>query len=149
MALSKLLHVLSAVIWVGGMFFAYMVLRPSIGQLFELPERMRVWDAVFNRFFKWVWLAVCLLLTTGLYMINQYGGMAAMPGFIHMMLLSGIVMMLIFVYLFFSRYKHFKQLVKDEKWPEAGKTLAIIRKLVAVNLLIGLLTISVAMLGRG
>jgi uncharacterized membrane protein len=110
---------------------------------------MRVWDAVFSRFFQWVWLALCLLLTTGLYMINQYGGMAAMPGFIHMMLLSGSVMMLIFVYLFFNRYKHFNQLVKEENWPEAGKALAIIRKLVAVNLVIGLLTVSVAMLGRG
>ena len=31
MALLVALHVLSAVVWVGGMFFAYMVLRHSVG----------------------------------------------------------------------------------------------------------------------
>ncbi len=31
MALFKLLHILAVVIWIGGMFFAYMVLRPSEG----------------------------------------------------------------------------------------------------------------------
>jgi uncharacterized membrane protein len=29
MTLSLFLHVLSVVVWVGGMFFAYMALRPS------------------------------------------------------------------------------------------------------------------------
>jgi uncharacterized membrane protein len=149
MALYKLLHILSVVIWVGGMFFAYMVLRPSIGQLLKLPERMRLWDRVFNRFFKWVWLAVFLLLATGFYMIYLYGGMASMPRFIHLMMLSGIVMMFIFVYLFFGCYVHFNQLVEEQDWHQAEEKLAIIRKLVAVNLVIGLLTVSVVIIGRG
>ena len=149
MALYKLLHVLSVVIWVGGMFFAYMVLRPSIGQLLKLPERMRLWDRVFDRFFKWVWLAVFLLLATGFYMIYLFGGMGSMPKFIHLMLLSGIVMMAIFVYLFFGCYVHFSQFVEDKEWSQAEGKLAIIRKLVAVNLVIGLLTVSVAIVGGG
>ena len=33
------LHILSAVVWVGGMFFAYMVLRPAAGRL-EQVERL-------------------------------------------------------------------------------------------------------------
>ncbi len=149
MALYKLLHILSVVIWVGGMFFAYMVLRPGIGQLLKLPERMRLWDRVFNRFFKWVWLAVFLLLATGFYMIYLYGGMSSMPRFIHLMLLSGIVMMLIFVYIFFGCYVHFNQLVEEKEWHQAEEKLVTIRKLVAVNLFIGLLTIAVAIIGRG
>lgn len=149
MALYKLLHLLSVVIWVGGMFFAYLVLRPSIGQLLKLPERMRLWDRVFNRFFKWVWLAVFLLLATGFYMIYQYGGMAVMPKFIHLMMLSGIVMMVIFVYVFFGVYVHFNQLVEEKEWHQAEGKLATIRKLVAVNLVIGVLTVAVAIIGRG
>jgi uncharacterized membrane protein len=149
MALYKLLHILSVVIWVGGMFFAYMILRPGIGQLLKLPERMRLWDRVFNRFFKWVWLAVFLLLSTGFYLIYLYGGMSVMPRFIHLMLLSGIVMMLIFVYLFFGCYVHFNQMVEEKEWHQAEERLVAIRKLVAVNLVIGLLTIAVAIIGRG
>ena len=148
MLLYKLLHILSVVIWVGGMFFAYMVLRPSIGQLLKLPERMRLWDRVFNRFFKWVWFAIFLLLATGFYMIYLYGGMAAIPRFIHLMMLSGIVMMLIFVYLFFGCYVHFNQLVEEKDWHLAEEKLAIIRILVGVNLVIGLLTVCVAIIGR-
>ena len=149
MALYKLLHILSVVIWVGGMFFAYMVLRPSIGQLLKLPERMRLWDRVFNRFFKWVWLAVFLLLGTGFYMIYLSGGMAALPRFIHLMLLSGIVMMMIFVYVYFVCYVKFNKMVEEKEWHQAEEKLATIRKLVAANLVIGLLTISVAIIGRG
>jgi len=33
MVLGLAFHILAAVIWVGGMFFAHMVLRPSAGPL--------------------------------------------------------------------------------------------------------------------
>ena len=33
MAVGIPLHTLAAVIWVGGMFFAYLILRPSAGAL--------------------------------------------------------------------------------------------------------------------
>jgi uncharacterized membrane protein len=149
MALFKLLHLLSVVIWVGGIFFSYMVLRPSIGQLLKLPERMRLWDRVFSRFFNWVWLAVFLLLASGFYLIYLGGGMAGMPLFIHLMMLGGIVMMLIFVYLFFICYVRFNLLVEEKEWHQAEEVLTTIRKLVAVNLAIGLLTIAVEVVGKG
>jgi uncharacterized membrane protein len=148
MSLYKLLHLFSVIVWVGGMFFAYLILRPAIGQLLKLPERMRLWDRVLSRFFNWVWLAVFLLLSTGFYMIYLTGGMAAMHSFIHLMLSSGIVMMLIFIYLFFNCYVHFSQLVEEKEWHLAELRLTTIRKLVAVNLVIGLLTVAVAMVGR-
>jgi len=148
MALYKLLHMLSVLIWVGGMFFAYVILRPSIGQSLKLPERMRLWDRVFNNFFKWVWLAVLLLLATGFYMIYLFGGMSAMPMHIHLMMSLGIVMMVIFVYLFFGCYVYFNQLVEEKEWHQAEEKLSTIRKLVAVNLAIGLLTVAVGIIGR-
>jgi len=146
MALYKLLHILSVVIWVGGMFFAYMVLRPSIGQLLKLPDRMRLWDRVFTRFFKWVWLSIFLMLATGFYMIYLFGGMVAMPMFIHIMLLGGILMVAIYVYLFFGCYVYFNQLVEEKEWHQAEEKLATMRQLVLVNLVIGLFTISVAVI---
>jgi uncharacterized membrane protein len=149
MALFKLLHLLSVIVWVGGMFFAYMVLRPAVGQLLKLPERMRLWERVFNRFFKWVWLAILLLLASGFYLIYLYGGMAVMPTFIHLMMAGGIVMMLIFGYVFFSGYVRFGMLVEEKEWHQAEQVLAKIRLLVAVNLALGLLTVAVEVVGKG
>ena len=37
MAIAIPLHLLAAVIWVGGMFFAYMALRPVAASLLEPP----------------------------------------------------------------------------------------------------------------
>ncbi len=49
------LHAVAATIWVGGMFFAYMILRPALGYL-EGPDRLRIWQEVFQHFFPWVGL---------------------------------------------------------------------------------------------
>lgn len=147
MAIFKLIHLLSVVVWVGGMFFAYMVLRPSAAEVLQPPERLQLWDKVFRRFFNWVWVAAFLTLLSGLYMVYQYGGMRFVPHYIHLMLLLGIVMLLIFVYVFFAQYVRFNLAVAAQDWPKAGAILATIRKLVASNLLIGAMTFTVAILG--
>jgi uncharacterized membrane protein len=82
-------------------------------------------------------------------MIYHYGGFALMPNYIHLMLLLGIVMIVIFTYVFFSCYVRFSLLVEAKEWPKAGEMLATIRKLVALNLAIGLLTVGVVVFGRG
>jgi uncharacterized membrane protein len=147
MAILKLLHILSIVVWVGGMFFAYVVLRPSAVEILQPPERLKLWDRVFSRFFRWVWLSVILVLASGMYMAMLFGGLALAPRYIHVMLLLGVVMALIFFYVFFSCYRHLGRRVAAQEWPQAGEMLAKIRKLVAVNLGIGLLTVAVAILG--
>lgn len=149
MGYIKLLHLLSIVVWVGGMFFAYVVLRPSAAEVLQPPERLRLWDKVFSSFFNWVWAAIFFVLVTGFYLIYLLGGFAHLAMYINLMLLMGIAMMLIFVYVFFKCYVPFKQLVGKQEWPKAAAMLATIRKLVAVNTTIGLLTIAVVLIGRG
>lgn len=149
MAYIKLLHLLSIVVWVGGMFFAYVVLRPSAAEVLQPPERLRLWSKVFGNFFNWVWAAIFLVLLSGFYMISLLGGFAHVPLYANLMLLLGSVMMLIFVYVFFKCYLPFNLLVGKQDWPKAGIMLATIRKLVAVNTTIGLLTIAVVIIGRG
>ena len=149
MSLMKLIHLLAIIAWVGGMFFAYVVLRPSAAEVLQPPERLRLWDKVFSRFFNWVWLAVFLVLVSGFYMIYLFGGLANLPLYINLMLLLGIVMTLIYVYVFFKCYVQFNRLVAKQEWPAAGAVLGTIRKLVGLNLTIGLLTIALAMIGRG
>ena len=147
MTFFKLIHLLAVLAWVGGMFFAYVVLRPAAVDVLQPPERLRLWDNVFHRFFNWVWGAIGAILATGLYMIYQYGGMAHVPRYIHVMLLLGLVMMGIYIYVFFGCYVQFNLHVTKERWKEAGAMLGKIRKLVGLNLMLGLLTIGVEVIG--
>lgn len=144
----QFIHLLSVVVWVGGMFFAYMALRPAAVEVLQPPERLRLWDRTFHRFFKWVWLSIGLLVLTGFYMIHLIGGLFHAPVFVQLMLVMGLAMIAIYLYVFFVQYKRLSRHVASQEWPRAGEALAAIRKLVALNLALGLLTIAVAKLGR-
>jgi uncharacterized membrane protein len=142
------LHVLAAVIWVGGMFFAYMVLRPSAGPL-EAETRSLLWQGVFHRFFPWVWLSIVILLASGYGMVFLYlGGFAGAGAYIDVMQGIGIVMMLLFLHLFFAPWRRYRTAVTSKHFAEAAKDLGQIRRLVAINLALGLLTIIVGASGR-
>jgi uncharacterized membrane protein len=147
MSLSLFLHVLGVVVWVGGMFFAYMALRPVAASVLEPPQRLTLWSGVFDRFFPWVWASVILILLTGLHMLNFLGGLSA-PLYVLAMFAIGIVMMLIFGHVFFLPYRKLKQAVAGQDWKTGGAALGLIRKLIGINLTLGLLTIVLAFLGR-
>ncbi len=72
---------------------------------------------------------------------------ASAPGHVHAMLAMGLLMMAIYGYVFFACYVPFKLLVAKQDWKEAGNMLGRIRKLIAVNLTLGLLTVCVAVIG--
>ncbi|MCR4304187.1 MAG: CopD family protein [Gallionella sp.] len=149
MTLFKLIHLLAALIWVGGMFFAYVVLRPAAVEVLEPPHRLRLWDMVFFRFFNWVWGAVGVLLVSGFYMIYLYGGIAHAGWHVHAMLATGLTMMAIYIYVYFGCYVPLSLNVSKQRWKEAGEMLGRIRKLIAVNLTLGLLIVCVAVIGAG
>ena len=149
MVFYKLIHVLAVTLWVGGMFFAYMVLRPAAVESLQPPERLQLWDKAFKRFFNWVWGLVYLFLTSGFYMVYLFGGLLRMPPYIHMMLALGLVMTGVFIFLYFWLYAPFNISVSRQEWKTAGDILARIRKLVALNLVLGILTFAVAIIGRG
>jgi uncharacterized membrane protein len=143
------IHILSVVIWVGGMFFAYMALRPAAASTLEPPFRLRLWRQTFKHFFPWVWAAIITLLVTGYWMMfGFFGGMAGSPIYIHTMMALGLVMMAIFMHIYFSPYQRLIRAVEAEDWPEGGKNLNQIRIRVGINTLLGLLTILIATAGR-
>ena len=147
MSLSLFLHVLSIVVWVGGMFFAYMALRPVASSVLEPPQRLTLWAGVFGKFFPWVWASVVLILLSGLHMLMKLGGASA-PHYALTMLTLGVVMMLIFAHVFFAPFKKLKRAVSEQNWKAGGAALAQIRMLIGINLSLGLLTIAVVFLGR-
>ena len=143
------LHVLAAVLWVGGMFFAHQVLRPVAAAQLEPPARLTLWVGVFTRFFPWVWLFVLLLPVTGYWVIFRlFGGMSGVGMHVHIMQALGWLMILIYMHLFFAPFRRLKEAVVTAQWPEAGKQLSRIRHIVGVNLALGLIVIAVASGGR-
>ena len=141
------LHVLAAVVWVGGMFFAYMVLRQSVGPL-EPAVRLALWHSVFRRFFPWVWASIVLLLLSGYSMLFLYFGFAGAGLHIYIMQGTGIVMMLLFLHLFFAPWRRFGHAVERKAFSEAAKELGQIRRIVGINLVLGILTVIVGASGR-
>ena len=142
------LHTLAAILWIGGMFFAHMVLRPAVIPL-SPEERLALWGRVFRRFFFWVWLAIALLLVTGYALVFiLFGSMAGAGLFIHLMNGIGLVMMGLYGVLFFGPYRGFRRALAAGEWSTAARQQARIRRIVTINLLLGLLTAILATGGR-
>lgn len=148
-ALAIALHVLAVVIWVGGMFFAYMAVRPAAAALLPVPERTTLWQDSFARFFPWVWGIVVILLATGFWLIfGFYGGMGNVGGHVHSMLLLGLIMMALFAHIYFAPYRRMRKAIAAQDWPEAGRRLGQIRLFIGINLILGLITIALGTGGR-
>ncbi|MHB1232009.1 MAG: CopD family protein [Burkholderiales bacterium] len=143
-----LLHILGVVVWVGGMFFAYMALRPAAVQTLEPPQRLPLWAATFDRFFPWVWLSVIALLGSGLYLIVAHGGFAAAALYVDLMFAIGIIMILIFGHVYFAAFRRLTKRVAAQEWKAAGAALSQIRVLIGINLSLGIINIFIAILGK-
>ena len=145
----KLAHVLSIIVWIGGMVFAHFFLRPAVQEL-EPPQRVRLMHGVLRRFFAAVAVAVLVALSTGLGMIGTVSvlseGAFSMPRDWSIMATLGVVMMGIFAYLYFAPFTRLEHAVAAADWPQGGQALARIRAGVGVNLAIGTVIVVVTLL---
>jgi uncharacterized membrane protein len=148
MIIAVALHVLAALIWVGGLFFILLILRPASIRI-EPPQRFRLFAKVFSRYFPWVWGAIALLLITGYWMLfSRLGGFAEAGLHIQVMQVLGIAMMLIFGHLYHTPYKCFRAAVEEENWAKTNYQANRIRRALRWNLLLGLIVFIVATTGR-
>lgn len=143
--LVVLIHLLAVIVWVGGMFFAHVCLRPVAAAQLPPPQRLPLLTAVLGRFFVAVGVALLLLWGNGLVRFAQVG--AAIPPHWHAMLGLGSVMTVIFAVIVLRFYRPLRAAVAAQDWPQAGKAMNSIRVLVLANLILGFVTVGVAMLG--
>ncbi|MEZ5565742.1 MAG: CopD family protein [Gammaproteobacteria bacterium] len=141
------LHLAAAIIWVGGMFFAYYCLRPAAGQTLEPPLRLPLWVATFKPFFRYVAVAVVLIVGSGFGMMLPVGMGASPLGWLLMMVL-GLVMAAVFVYVYWILYPGLVRHTEAAAWPAAAATLNSIRRLVALNLLLSVVVVMAAVSAR-
>lgn len=140
------LHVMAVVIWIGGMAFSHLCLRPAAMEVLDGPQRLRLWQAVFGRFFPIVWVAVATILASGTVLLAHVG-MAQSPRGWHVMLLLGVVMAAVFVNVQMGPYTAFRRAMATEDWAAAVAQQGRIRVRVSFNLVLGVATIACATLG--
>ena len=146
-AIAITLHVLAAVIWVGGMFFGFLAVRPALGEL-ETQMRARIWVGIFRRFFPWVWACIVVLLVSGFLMTrDSFDNVSAIPAFVYVMMGLGVLMMLLFGHLYFAPYKRLKQAVATGDDALAARSIAQIRITMAAILVLGLIVVLDGLLG--
>jgi uncharacterized membrane protein len=138
-----LLHLCGVIVWVGGMFFAYFCLRPASASVLQPPERLTLWVATFDPFFRFTTIAVALIVLSGFTMFFQTGFHNAPLGW-HLMLALGSVMAAVFGYVVRVLYPTLRLHCNASAWPEAAATLNRIRRWVAVNLALAVCTIAAA-----
>ncbi|MGF6198497.1 CopD family protein [Pseudomonas laurylsulfatiphila] len=139
------LHVLAALVWVGGMFFAWMVLRPAAITALEGPARLKLWVEVFQGFFRWVWVAVVLLPVSGVGMLHMhFNGFEAAPRYVQVMMGLYVVMTALFIRIQALMLPELRTAVAGQDWPAGAAILGRIRRLVGINLLVGLAVVAIA-----
>lgn len=151
-AILKLLHVLSIIVWVGGMVFAHVCLRPA-AQSLEPAVRVRLMHEALQRFFQLVSVAVLVVLASGVWMIGrvaketvQAGLSFNMPLGWTVMVVLGVLMMAIFGHIRFALFKRLSRAVAASDWAAGGAALASIRTWVSINLVMGVLIVAATLL---
>ena len=149
-ALLRLVHLVAVVYWIGGIFFVQIALRPALA-LLEPAPRLRLMAAVMRRYFQGVGLSIALVLVSGGGMwglMASGGGWWAVHWHVYAMLGLATVMVTIYGHTVGAPLRRLTLAVAAQDWPAGAAALAQIRRQALTNLLLGLATMAVALVGR-
>jgi uncharacterized membrane protein len=136
-------HLLCAALWVGGMYYAVMVLRPALAQL-EAAKRVQLHMQTLQRFFRLVWHVMPIMLISGWLMVfGVWGGFATVPLSINIMQGLAVLMAGVFVYVYFGPWQQVRRAIRPTQ-----EMLDGVRTLVVVNLVLGVTAIVAGALGH-
>jgi uncharacterized membrane protein len=141
------LHLAGAILWMGGMGFMLLALRPSAAATLQPAERLRLLADVLRRFFLVVGISiVVLLLTGGALMASGWG--QGMPRGWHAMAGIGAVMVLLFAHIVAAPYRRLRRAVAASDWPEGARRMGQIALLVRINFALGWIAILAVLFWR-
>lgn len=136
-ATLKSIHLLAMLVWLGGMFYTLVCLRPALGLLEPPPLRLRLMGAVLRRFFVAVAWAAGLMLASGAAMMGSTTRPGVPPPEISAMAVLGLVMIAIFAFVRIGPFRRLQRALDDSDGPAAVAALDTIRIAVWINLAIG------------
>jgi uncharacterized membrane protein len=147
MRLALALHLLAAVLWIGGMAFAVLALRPALATLTP-AQRLGVMAAVLARFLPAVGAAIVVLVASGIVLLRVHGGLAAAPPGVHVMIALGLVMIAIYLYLALGVFPRLRAGVAAAEWAAAATLAERTRRWIVVNVVLGVLVVVAAAAAR-
>ena len=137
------IHLLGTLVWVGGMFFAHMAMRQAAHELLDPPLRLPFLKRVLDLFFRWVWLSIAAIMVSGYWIfLLLFQGEAGL--YVHLMQGLGLVMTGLFCFVYFVPYRRMGLALEQKDIPAAATQMAMIRKVIGVNLILGLVTTIIA-----
>ena len=146
--ITLLLHLIAAMVWMGGMTCLLFALRPAALALLDGPVRARLMAGVWQRFFTLVAACVVVLFfsgmhlyTTGFRAVKAATGAGSVALGWNLMLTIGLVMFLVFGHIYFGGFRKFKKAVANADFPVAAQAAAQIHTLVVTNFVLGWLAI--------
>ena len=152
---AKLLHLTAGIVWMGGMTFMLLALRPAALASLDAQPRALLMAEVFKRFYVLVLLAIALLFTTGTHLYTATfraaklaTGQGSVPLGWNVMLVLGLAMMLIFGHIYFAGFKKYKRAVAAGQWPIAAKVAGLMHTMTLINFTLGWLAILAVRLVR-
>jgi uncharacterized membrane protein len=143
------LHVLAALVFVGGVFSAVIMSHPlERGPNTEAAASV-LWQQALSRVFAWAWSSLLLTVGTGIVMVFlKFGGFSGVPPIHRANMAIGIPAMLLFGYAFFKPWQRYRHAIAHGDPTVARQALSRVRRLMTVILGLGLLASVVSALGR-
>lgn len=133
------LHLLAAVVFVGGGFTVTIMSRQALA-LLDAGPRLQVQMQMLQRLFFYGWHALPIMILTGWAMVfRAWGGFGALPWAVNAMQGLGILMLLLFAYTFFDPWKRLRRAIRP-----APEMLNRVKNMVALNTILGLITVTIA-----
>lgn len=146
------IHLLSSIIWIGGVFYTIVVLMKSI-KIIEPSERGKLLGAVGKRFLIISWTCVILILVSGFIMTSGaviFDFQTDETSVLNVKILIFFVMViigLIMTFVIMPKMIKLKPKPGEQPSPEFIKIQGLLPKLATINLVLGILVIiCVAML---
>ncbi len=127
------IHLLCVVLWVGGMAFLLITLRPSMNAI-DPSARLVLQGAVFRRFFRLVWQIMPLAIVSGLVLLVLSYSHQVVPWEVMVMQTGGVVMAAIFIGMVLVPNKRFQ--AKLAAGTATAADAAPVRRLLWVSLAI-------------
>ena len=143
----KTAHLLSIILWIGGMIFTRYFLGPAAAKL-DSQTRASLMQDTLGRFFRLVAYAISIALISGIWMVGRVAKMAIVAGTNFSLPITwaammglGFIMAGFFLLIRYSLYTKLVKQVAASDWQGADKSLLTIRNWVGANLAIGLLIV--------
>ena len=102
------LHLFFAIVWVGGMVYSLLFLRPSLREIAQEEQRGKFLKQVFSKFFLAVWLSIIVLFLTGMSLWHGYRKDFSDNSLFHIKLFLFGLMVIIFTYIYFFLFRRNK-----------------------------------------